>query len=99
MISTMQRDQSQAWAVVILNWNNDPDTIATVRGIRAWQSLAPEIWVVDNGSEDDSVERLRQECPGIRLLQSGHNLGFAAGNNLAIRQALDEAVRGAVKEK
>jgi GT2 family glycosyltransferase len=86
----MQRDQSQSWAIVILNWNNAPDTIATVRGIRAWQSLAPGIWVVDNGSEDDSVERLRDECPGIRLLQSGHNLGFAAGNNLAVQQALDE---------
>ena len=86
----MRSVQPPSWTVVILNWNNAPDTIATVRGIRAWQSLAPDICVVDNGSEDDSVERLREECPSIRLLQSRHNLGFAAGNNLAVRQALDE---------
>jgi len=79
---------SKSLAIVILNWNNGADTIATVRAIQDWEALAPAIWVVDNGSEDDSVERIRSECPGVRLLLSDHNLGFAAGNNLAIRQAL-----------
>jgi GT2 family glycosyltransferase len=46
--------------------------------------------VVDNGSQDDSVERIRRECAGVRFLLSDHNLGFAAGNNLAIQQALTE---------
>ncbi|MDY6878320.1 MAG: glycosyltransferase family 2 protein [Chloroflexota bacterium] len=78
------------WAIVILNWNNGPDTIATVQTIQTWQSLTPIVWVVDNGSQDDSVERIRRECPAVRLLLSDHNLGFAAGNNLAIRQALAE---------
>ena len=35
------------------------------------------------------MEQLRQNCPRVRLLLSDHNLGFAAGNNLAIRQAMD----------
>ena len=78
------------WAIIILNWNNAPDTITTVRAIQNWGTLPPAIWIVDNGSEDDSVERMRRECPGVRLLLSDHNLGFAAGNNLAIRQALAE---------
>lgn len=77
-------------AIVILNWNNASDTILTVQAIQRWTDLVPAIWIVDNGSEDDSVERLRQECPGIRLLLSDHNRGFAAGNNLAVRQALEE---------
>ena len=75
--------------VIILNWNNAPDTIHCVQAIEGWQELEPTIWVVDNGSHDDSVERLRQSCPRARLLLSDHNLGFAAGNNLAIRQAMD----------
>lgn len=75
-------------AIIILNWNNAPDTIATIQAIQDWKRLAPVIWVVDNGSQDDSVERIRRECPGVRLLLSDHNRGFAAGNNLAIRQAL-----------
>jgi GT2 family glycosyltransferase len=79
-----------SWAIVILNWNNGPDTIATVQAIQTWETLAPIVWVVDNGSQDDSVERIRRECPAVRLLLSDHNLGFAAGNNLAIRQVLAE---------
>jgi len=84
------RNTDHYWAVIILNWNNATDTIDTVRAIQAWEALTPAIWIVDNGSEDDSVERIRRECPGVRLLLSDHNLGFAAGNNLAIRQALAE---------
>ena len=79
-----------SWAIVILNWNNWPDTIATVQAIQTWEALTPIVWVVDNGSQDDSVERIRRECPAVRLLLSDHNLGFAAGNNLAIRQVLAE---------
>ena len=79
-----------SWAIVILNWNNAPDTIATVQAIQTWETLTPIVWVVDNGSQDDSVERIRRECPAVRLLLSDHNLGFAAGNNLAIRQVLAE---------
>lgn len=81
-------DARKSLAIVILNWNNASDTIATIHGIQAWQTLSAVIWVVDNGSQDDSVERIRRECPGVRLLLSDHNRGFAAGNNLAIRQAL-----------
>ncbi len=79
-----------SWAIVILNWNNAPDTIATVQAIQTWETLTPIVWVVDNGSQDDSVERIRRECPAVRLLLSNHNLGFAAGNNLALRQVLSE---------
>ncbi len=75
-------------AIVILNWNNYPDTIATVQAIGSWEKLVPTIWVVDNGSQDESVEQIRREGPNVRLLESDHNLGFAAGNNLAVRQAL-----------
>ena len=80
----------QSCAIIVLNWNNASDTIPTVQAIRAWRTLTPVIWIVDNGSQDDSVERIRRECPGARLLQADHNLGFAAGNNLALRQALNE---------
>lgn len=76
-------------AIIILNWNNAPDTINCVRAIKAWGKLDPMVWVVDNGSKDNSVEQLRQHCPNIQLILSERNLGFAAGNNLAARRALD----------
>lgn len=44
--------------------------------------------VVDNGSTDDSVARIRGAYPDLLLLESEENLGFAGGNNLGIRYAL-----------
>lgn len=85
-----QQTLNTSCAIVILNWNNYPDTIATVHTLGAWEKLAPTIWVVDNGSQDESIEQIRRECPGVRLLESDHNVGFAAGNNLAVRHALGE---------
>jgi GT2 family glycosyltransferase len=45
-----------------------------------------EVIVVDNASTDGSVEMLRTEFPQVSVIASDRNLGFAAGNNLALRQ-------------
>jgi hypothetical protein len=44
--------------------------------------------VVDNGSTNDSVVKIRAAHPGVLLLEAGENLGFAGGNNVGIRYAL-----------
>jgi hypothetical protein len=50
--------------------------------------------VVDNGSSDGSAARLRRERPGLAVIESGANLGFAGGNEVGIRRALaDPEVR------
>lgn len=46
-----------------------------------------EIIVVDNGSSDDSVARIKQAHPDVIVLEAGKNLGFAAANNRAISMA------------
>jgi len=47
--------------------------------------------VVDNGSSDGSAARLRRERPGLEVIESGGNLGFAGGNEVGIRRALADA--------
>jgi hypothetical protein len=47
-----------------------------------------EIIVVDNGSTDESGERLKKEFPQYTLIRNASNLGFAEGNNVGIRYAL-----------
>lgn len=59
--------------------------------------MAAEIIVVDNHSSDGSVEYLQQrypksEYPMVRIVSSMHNLGFARGNNIAIRQSQSDYV-------
>lgn len=46
-----------------------------------------EVFVVDNGSVDGSVEMIRDRFPDVTLIVNEHNVGFGAANNIAIRQA------------
>lgn len=74
--------------VIILNWNGWRDTLECVRSLRLQVGAAADILVADNGSSDDSVARLRAEEPGLSVLENGGNLGFAGGNNAALRAVL-----------
>ena len=42
--------------------------------------------MVDNASTDGSVEMIEAKFPWVKLIKSSENLGFAKGNNVAIRQ-------------
>jgi GT2 family glycosyltransferase len=75
-------------SVVIVNWNAREmlrDCLASLTP--ATGGLAVEVIVVDNASSDGSAAMVRDAFPAIRLIESPQNLGFAAGNNLALRQA------------
>lgn len=71
---------------IVLNWNNAPDTLACLASL-AQQDYPHRVLVVDNGSTDDSVERIRAAYPDVELLETGENLGYAGGNNAGIRYA------------
>jgi len=77
-------------AVIILNWNAAADTVRCVRYVTTWKRLQPTIWVVDNGSTDDSVQIISRECPHVRLIRNTTNLGYAGGNNRGITEALSD---------
>lgn len=75
-------------SIVIVNWNTSDllrDCLASVqKGVSA---LAVEILVVDNASADGSADMVRDEFPGVQLIENARNLGFAAGNNVALKRA------------
>lgn len=78
--------------VVIVNYNVKYYVEQCVDSVRrALRGIDSEIVVVDNHSKDGSVEYLRT-VEGIRLIESGHNLGFSKANNIAIRQSKAEYV-------
>lgn len=76
--------------VVLVNWNGWADTVACLESLDPLTYPDATVLVVDNGSTDDSVARISAARPGVRLIETGANLGFAGGNNVAIRTALDE---------
>lgn len=51
-----------------------------------------EIVIVDNASPDGTAREVRQRWSGVRVIDAGANLGFAAANNLGIRQTFGELV-------
>jgi len=75
-------------AIIVLNWNNATDTLSCLDSLARLDPPEPWIIVVDNGSSDDSVARIRAAYPGVTLLETGANLGYAGGNNVGIRHAL-----------
>lgn len=74
-------------AIIILNWNGKKDTLACLDSIQQLTYPHFEVIVVDNGSTDDSVASLRDRP--ITLIETGENLGYAEGNNVGIRYAME----------
>jgi GT2 family glycosyltransferase len=75
--------------IIVLNWNNAPATISCLDSLRRITYPASETLVVDNGSIDDSVALIRASFHDITVLETGANLGYAGGNNVGIRCALE----------
>jgi len=76
-------------AVVIVSWNVRGLLVACLRSLFAdvgRLDLETQVWVVDNASSDGTPEIVAQAFPNVRLVANQENLGFAAGNNLALRE-------------
>lgn len=67
-------------AVVILNWNGRKFLEKFLPSVLA-HSTDAEVIIADNASSDDSVSWLRQNYPGIRVVENESNGGFAKGYN------------------
>jgi GT2 family glycosyltransferase len=84
----IQLNSNPQVACIILNWNRWQDTIECIAALKQSTYACLTVVVVDNGSSNDSVPRIRAAYPDVLLLESGDNLGFAGGNNVGIRYAL-----------
>lgn len=73
---------------VVLNWCKEEVTAACLKSLLKSEYSNLSILLVDNGSPDDSGERLRASFPQIDFLQTGKNIGYTGGNNRGIKRAL-----------
>jgi GT2 family glycosyltransferase len=74
-------------SVVIVGWNARHYLELCLESLAATPPRrSMEVLVVDNASTDGSAEMIEARFPRVKLIRSSENLGFAKGNNVAIRQ-------------
>ena len=81
---------------VILNYRTAQMTLESAKcALREMEGIAGEVVIVDNDSGDGSYETLTEAVRAagwsrVRVVQSGRNGGFGAGNNFGIRAGLSD---------
>jgi len=74
---------------IILNYKNAADTLGCLESLRS-SDLGRQIdyLIVDNSANEIPANEIRHSIPRKSLIENHRNLGFAGGNNVAIRQAI-----------
>jgi len=79
-------DESPTVGAVLLNWNSFSGVASCLEEVSKIEYSNIDLIVVDNGSSDQSYNRLDKRYDHIDIIQTGKNLGFAGGHNQGIRE-------------
>lgn len=80
-------------SVVILNYNSGDFLSRCLSFLdKNEKEVKLDIWVVDNVSSDDSIEKAKKVYPQAHYILNKENLGFSRGNNIALAQVKSEYV-------
>ena len=75
-------------SIIVISYNTCEMTLACLHSVyEQTKNITFELIVVDNASTDDSAQEIAENFPGVHLITSKENLGFARANNLAAEQA------------
>lgn len=76
-------------SIIILNYNRTQDTIQCLYSLKKINYPNFDIIVVDNCSRDNFTSQIKQHFPDITVIRNSKNYGFAEGNNIGIRKAIE----------
>jgi len=79
-------------SVIIVNYNGKKWLKKCFDSLYAQTYKNFEIIFVDNASEDDSVEFVKNNFPEVIVIKNKKNLGFATGNNIGVKKAKGEYI-------
>lgn len=82
--------------VLIVNWNGRRHLEVGLPSLLATRYRHFKIMILDNGSTDGSVDWVQRNFPQIETVSLGANLGFAAANNVGLRQVMNAGNKYAV---
>lgn len=72
------------FSIIIVNYNTGDLLSACLDSLQGQQALIREVVVVDNNSQDNSVDRIRKAFPAVRVIGLPENIGFGRANNRAL---------------
>jgi hypothetical protein len=79
-------------SIIVLNYNGEKCIRKCLKSLLSQTYPNYEIIVVDNASTDSSPEIVKKEFPQLKFITNNKNLGFAAGNNVGIKEAKGELI-------
>lgn len=86
----MKTQKTIGLSIIIVTWNTVKITQKCVQTINKFLDN-PEIIIVDNGSQDNTVELLSKE-KNVKIIKNRSNLGFSKANNIGLKEASNEFI-------
>jgi len=81
-------------AVIIVSWNvaaHLDRCLASLKHALTTDEVEAVVWVIDNGSDDNTAEMVRERHPWVELHAQETNLGYVRANNLGLAALMDKA--------
>ena len=71
-------------SIIIVTWNSDKQIKQNLRALLDSETdFEFAVFVIDNNSEDKTVDVVKDNFPSVNLIENQANLGFGKGNNQA----------------
>jgi GT2 family glycosyltransferase len=83
-------------AYIVVCWNNEAIIGECLSSILAQDYKNTTVYIIDNNSSDNSADYIAEHYKSVQLIRSDSNNGFARGNNLLIKRALEDPEVGYV---
>lgn len=86
-MTSLQNDKlcDKAITYIIVTWNNEKQIEDCLSSIIKFTKVSYYIYLVDNVSSDKTLKIVKAKFPEVKIIQPGENLGFAKGNNIALK--------------
>ncbi len=81
---------SKELAIILVNYKKADDTVACIESLYESSYQNFDVILVDNGSNDSSVDIFKRKFPNIHLIANQINFGFSEGNNIGIRYSMEK---------
>ena len=78
--------------IVILNWNGKELLEKFIPSLLKYTPKEHSVYVVDNGSNDQSIEFVKNTFSDVKIIQLDKNYGFAKGYNLGLSKVEEEII-------